>query len=261
MRCLFATCTCLLLAGCANNPYVLEGKLQDLRRNQQDLTARSDDTRRRADLLDGDNQRLETLLAQARQQNQLLEDQVTALRDQLKSNAEQIARNRDGRMTSSASGSPRATISANNSLRGNLPQFDLPGVEVRYDGDVIRVELPGGRLFEQGDATIRPQSVRMVEEVGAELARRYPDQLIGIEGHTDSDPVRQSHRWLNNHQLSVSRASAVFDLLTSRTRLRGEQLFIVGHGSNHPVVSNATAAGKERNRRVELVVYPEQVSR
>ena len=40
-----------------------------------------------------------------------------------------------------------------------------------------------------------------------------------------------------------------------------ELTFVVGHGSNHPVVSNATPAGKERNRRVELVVYPEQVGR
>ncbi len=37
-------------------------------------------------------------------------------------------------------------------------------------------------------------------------------------------------------------------------------MFIVGHGSDHPVVSNATAAGKEPNDRVELVVYPEKVS-
>jgi outer membrane protein OmpA-like peptidoglycan-associated protein len=36
-------------------------------------------------------------------------------------------------------------------------------------------------------------------------------------------------------------------------------MFVAGHGGNHPVVSNATAAGRERNRRIELVIYPEQV--
>jgi outer membrane protein OmpA-like peptidoglycan-associated protein len=36
-------------------------------------------------------------------------------------------------------------------------------------------------------------------------------------------------------------------------------LFVVGHGANHPAVSNGTSAGKERNRRVELVVYPDRM--
>ncbi len=51
---------------------------------------------------------------------------------------------------------------------------------------------------------------------------------------------------------------AVYEVLTGSMRLRAEQLFVVGHGSNHPVVSNATPEGKQRNRRVELVVYPEK---
>ena len=51
---------------------------------------------------------------------------------------------------------------------------------------------------------------------------------------------------------------AVYEELTSRMRMRPDQLFVVGHGSNHPVVSNATAEGKQRNRRVELVIYPER---
>ena len=48
----------------------------------------------------------------------------------------------------------------------------------------------------------------------------------------------------------------VYDVLVGRTRLQGNQLFIVGHGANHPIVSNATLEGKRRNRRVELVVIP-----
>ena len=57
----------------------------------------------------------------------------------------------------------------------------------------------------------------------------------------------------------MARASAVFDFLCGRTSLKAGQLFVVAHGPNHPVVSNATAAGRARNRRIELVVYPEQI--
>ena len=64
--------------------------------------------------------------------------------------------------------------------------------------------------------------------------------------------------WRSNHELSNARAMAVYEVLTSSLRLRADQLFVVAHGGNHPVVSNATPEGKQRNRRVELVVYPEK---
>lgn len=256
----------VVVAGCAQNPFVLEGRLADLRKDQQGLTARYDDAEKRATTLDSDNQNLQTLLAQSQQQSRIYEDQARALQQQLKSVTEQLAKVReerpDSRGGSLAGGSrPRATITANSSLQRNLPTFNLRGVEVRYDGDVVRVELPGGQLFDSGGSKLRPEGARIVEEVAAELSRAYPEQIIGVEGHTDPDPVLHSNQFANNHQLATSRALAVYDHLASRSRLRPAQLFVVGHGPNHPVVSNATPTGKERNRRVELVVYPEQMPR
>ena len=92
---------------------------------------------------------------------------------------------------------------------------------------------------------------------GFEIVRVYPDQLIGVEGHTDVDTVR-SAGFADNQQLSAARALAVYQLLTTQGRLPQSQLFTVGHAGNHPVVSNATPSGKERNNRVELVIYPER---
>ena len=84
--------------------------------------------------------------------------------------------------------------------------------------------------------------------------------MIGIEGHTDTDPIRTA-QFPSNHHLSVSRAMIVYDHLSRRFSIPEKQLFVVGHGPNHPVVSNASAAGKSRNRRVEVVIYPEQYQR
>ena len=98
---------------------------------------------------------------------------------------------------------------------------------------------------------------RQRKVTAAELLATYPEQIIGVEGHTDSDPIT-GRQWRNNHQLSVARAMAVYDVLLGRSRLQAGQLFIVGHGANHPIASNATLEGKRRNRRVELVVYPEK---
>jgi flagellar motor protein MotB len=97
----------------------------------------------------------------------------------------------------------------------------------------------------------------MLNAAVAELQRAYPNQIIGIEGHTDADGPAAG-TWQSNHQLSTARAGAVLDYLTQRAGMKPQQLFLVGHGGNHPVASNASPAGKARNRRVELVVYPDE---
>ena len=68
-----------------------------------------------------------------------------------------------------------------------------------------------------------------------------------------------STQWQSQHQLTVAQATAVFEQLATRYHFNPQQLFVLGHGSNHPRVSNATSAGQAKNRRVELVIYPETV--
>jgi flagellar motor protein MotB len=258
----------MLAAGCVNNPYTLQGQLQGSQQQQATLAQRNQELQARATTLDRDNQELEALLAQSKQQSRILEDQLTAMREQLGSVTSQLAKSRlDGETTArkaetlAASVKRRAgaTITPNNSLQAQLPALSIPGVEVRADGDVIRIELPGGRLFEPGGARLNPNGVTLIDQVAAEIQRSYPNQMIGVEGHTDTDPITNG-KWANNHQLSIGRAMAVYDQLLTRSRIPPNRLFIVGHGSNHPVVANATPEGKERNRRVELVIYPDRVA-
>ncbi|HEX4128800.1 MAG TPA: OmpA family protein [Pirellulales bacterium] len=260
---------CLVGSGCANSNPMTAGKLNTLQQQNAMLEARSQELQARAATLDRDNQELETMLAQSRQQTRVYEDQVGALRDQLAGATSQVARlrsegestaKRTEALTASVQRRASATIQANNSLQSRLPTIHIPGVEVRMDGDVVRIELPGNQLFEHGSARLLPQASAMIDQVAAELLRSYPDQIIGVEGHTDSDPVNVGSPWASNHQLSIGRAMAVYDHLVSRSHVPSGHLFVVGHGANHPVVSNGALAGKQRNRRVELVVYPDRVS-
>lgn len=253
-------------SGCAQNAYTLQGQVQTLEQERTSLAQRNQELQARALSLDKDNQELETLLAQSRQQSRVLEDQVAALREQLSGTTAQLARLKTEReeasrrvetLEASAKRRVGATITANNSLEAQLPSLRVPGADIRADGDVIRVELPGGQLFDSGGARLMPQAGSVLDTLIRELERAYPQQMIGIEGHTDSDPIA-GNRWQSNHQLSVARALAVYDYVAARSRLSPEQLFVVGHGANHPVASNGTPAGKERNRRVEVVVYPER---
>lgn len=232
---------------------------------QQGLATQYQELQNRANALDRDNQELESLLAQSRQQIHLLKDELTAVREQLGTANRQLAEAREQKrgleqqteaLVASVKRRTVASIQPNNSLVGGLDLGDLPGVHVRQDGDVIRVELAGDALFQPGATTLTTQGMQLVETVVVRLTEKYPDQVIGIEGHTDSDPIRtQQHP--TGHHFATARATAVYDHLRSSLRIPPEQLIVVGHGGNHPVVSNATAAGRARNRRVELVVYPE----
>ena len=254
------------LAGCAENSLVLKGRVDRLQQQQLAMSRQNQLLQGRAADLDQDNQEIESLLAQSRQRNQVLEDRLAVVREQLRGATSQLAQAREERessdkrvqaLTASMRSRGSVSITPNNSLLQTLPAIDLPEVNVRRDGDVIRVELPGSRLFSSGSAQLQPEATGLITDVAAKIMASYPDQIIGVEGHTDTDPVA-GRQWRSNHQLSAARAMAVYDALAGRTRCRAEQLFIAGHGPNHPVVSNATPEGKRRNRRVELVVYPEK---
>ena len=258
----------MAVAGCADNAMVLKGRLGQAEQQQTAMSRQNQQLQDRANSLDHDNQELSSLLAQARQQAKVSEDQLAALRDQLRGVTAQIAQarsekeNTDKRVQAMSASLQRqggVSINPNNSFLQTLPAINIAGVFVRRDGDVIRIEMPGTSLFESGSARLRPGAINLISDVAAELVRTYPDQVIGVEGHTDNDSVA-GNQWHNNHELSVARAMTVYDVLINRTRLQGNQLFVVGHGSNHPIVSNATVEGKQRNRRVELVVYPDRKS-
>ncbi len=257
-----------ILTGCADNPMFLKGKLTQAEQQQTALSRQLQQLQDRANALDRDNQELSSLVAQARQQTKVSDDQLAAVRDQLRSVTAQLAQTRiekestDKRvqtLTASMQRQGGVTINPNNNFLQTLPAVNMPGVTVRRDGDVIRIELPGNSLFEQASWRLKPNAVNTIVEVAGEITRIYPDQIVGVEGHTDNDPV-VGGQFRNNHELSVARAMAVYDVLIGRTRLQGNHLFVVGHGPNHPVVSNATFEGKQRNRRVELVIYPERKS-
>lgn len=270
---LFATGLLAALGGCAENSFVVKGQMEKLQQQQLAMSRQVQELQSRAGSLDRDNQELGAMLAQARQRSKVLEDQLAVTRDQLTSVTSQLAQVRDEKtsleqkaqtLTASMHRQGGVTIQPNNSLLENMPVLNQPGVQVRRDGDVVRVELAGSSLFDENTSRLRPGAAKLLADAAAELSRLYPEQRIGIEGHSDSDgssSSSSSNNYRAQQQLALGRATAVYDVLTTQSRLQPRQLFITGHGANHPLASNATPSGRARNRRVELVVYPDRVAR
>ena len=143
-------------------------------------------------------------------------------------------------------------------LKQELELIRIRGVEARMDGDLVRVELPHDKLFDRGRQTLSPQGRSLIDSVIAELQRTYPDQVIGVEGRTASEPGGPLGGDAKAVLRSLNEAAVVFEYLTGGMQISSKQLLIVAHGANRPVFSNATLAGRRRNNRVELVIYPER---
>jgi chemotaxis protein MotB len=137
-----------------------------------------------------------------------------------------------------------------------LPVAQVPGAEAYRSGETVHIRLSNANLFDAGSATLKRGAHEVLDRVASAVRQNYPNQLIGIEGHTDGDPIRKS-KWKSNHELSVQRALAVYEYLRQSGSIPESQLFVAGYGPNLPIAANSNNQGKAQNRRVELVVRPE----
>lgn len=119
----------------------------------------------------------------------------------------------------------------------------------RLQDDMLRINLSNEVSFDFGSAQLKPAFLKTLDKVSAVL-RRYDRSIVHVIGHTDSVGSEQY-----NQLLSERRAQSVVDYMNrqgvSMSRLRTE-----GRGELEPRDSNATEAGRQLNRRVELIIKP-----
>lgn len=265
-----------LLCGCHNNPYFAAQPSTTVVAQQPPVgaptvygtpptVANNSQSEQRIAQLDADNRDLQAQLAQVQQERQLLNDELKLVKRQLVDTASQVNELRtakddaltqvEGILASSRKVTP--TIRANNSLQSAVQTFAIPGADVRQEQDVIRIALPSDQLFVRNTAQLQAGGIRLLDQVAAQMTQLYPNQHIGIEGHTDN---AQAFGGATHHQLADIQAQAVFNHFTQRNQVPTTQLMTVAHGANHPRAPNSTAAGRAKNRRVEVVIYPETVA-
>jgi outer membrane protein OmpA-like peptidoglycan-associated protein len=105
----------------------------------------------------------------------------------------------------------------------------------------------GDVLFDTGEAALKPGATTTIDRL-AQFMRDYPERSVRIEGHTDSVGSDET-----NQALSERRAAAVGDALVGRG-IETQRVAILGVGEARPVATNDTVAGRQQNRRVEVIV-------
>jgi chemotaxis protein MotB len=116
-------------------------------------------------------------------------------------------------------------------------------------------------LFDSGEAVLKPDGEGVLQKLASILAQ-YPNRQIHVIGHTDNVPIRPTAKgkFASNWELSTARATAAVRFLCERAAVDPRRLGAVGYGEFHPVADNATAEGRARNRRIALVVMPEELA-
>jgi outer membrane protein OmpA-like peptidoglycan-associated protein len=132
-------------------------------------------------------------------------------------------------------------------------------IENMFERDEARVSREGNRMiirlvgltFPSGQDVVQPAHRPLLEKL-KRAADVFPRSQITIEGHTDSYGGDE-----NNLALSRRRAEAVGAFLTNELQLPAFRISSVGYGETQPIANNDTEQGRERNRRIDVIVEPQ----
>ncbi len=121
------------------------------------------------------------------------------------------------------------------------------GVQVQEINGQIYLIMPGNITFDSNDAAIKPAFQPVLDSI-AKVIDEYNQTMVQVNGYTDSTGSAAT-----NNSLSLMRANSISNYLRLKG-VDGNRIVSNGYGSSNPIASNATAAGREQNRRVEIVL-------
>lgn len=139
-------------------------------------------------------------------------------------------------------------------MKGALaPQIANGTVAITLGRGGLLISLSSAGFFQSGSAVPIASSLPALNKIGQAIATTPYD--VRIEGHTDNVPIHNAE-FSDNWELSTARATALTRLFIEEDDIPPNRLAAAGYAQFHPVASNVTAAGRSRNRRVDIIVLP-----
>ncbi len=248
----------------------LRRTIDDLQKQNTDRRLESEELTQSLTMARRHGQQLETKLAdlRARISSQNLENKITEKKtSKLESSVEEAGKNF------------RALEEANISLKKKIARFedklrlqeqvkkDLAAqlsaeiksgsIVVSRTGGRVIIGLESSTLFSSGRAAIRQTGKKHLRKI-SQILLRYSNREIQVQGHTDNDPIseRLIERWESNWELSTARATRVLRFLVEVGNIDPKIISAAGLGEFRPIADNSTKAGKKKNRRIDIVLFP-----
>ncbi|MNC28026.1 Outer membrane porin F precursor [compost metagenome] len=116
----------------------------------------------------------------------------------------------------------------------------------------LTITISDNALFSSGQAVVKDESRQLAKSISTML-QQFPNYEVLVEGHTDNIPISNSE-YPSNWDLSVARALQFMKILLLNPYLDPVKFSPIGYGEYHPIADNATAAGRAKNRRVEVSI-------
>lgn len=142
-------------------------------------------------------------------------------------------------------------------LSKSLKAFEGKGLTVTQKDGKVYVSMENKLLFESGSWTVGFEGKKAVDLVSKVLAENSEIAVL-IEGHTDNDKITGTIGGgvENNWDLSTKRATAIVTILTANPKVNKANITAAGRSEYAPLMTNETAEGKAKNRRIEIILTP-----
>jgi chemotaxis protein MotB len=124
-------------------------------------------------------------------------------------------------------------------------------VTIKKDTRGVLIELQDRILFDSGDAKLKQDSFPLLKKISG-LLSKFPNEVL-IEGHTDNLPINKGY-YQSNWELSSDRANKVVRYFVEKEGMDGKRFQAVGVGEYRPIDTNDTPEGRQKNRRVNILI-------
>jgi len=144
------------------------------------------------------------------------------------------------------------------SLQAEIAKGDIKIKQVR---DRLTINMVDRVLFDSGQSKVKPSGLKVLKQV-SDILKNVTDKQIRIEGHTDNVPIgaKLKERFQTNWELSTARATSVVRYLIEDGGVDRANLLAVGYADTKPIANNDTEEGRTANRRIEIALYPKDLS-
>ena len=262
---LFALAAALMMTSCASKK-----ELQNCQTENKSLTEKLQDAR---EDLAAKNARIASLEEQQKGMQQMLkaaEDKYAKLQESLDKSLTNASQNNVSieklvdqinesnqyirHLVEVKSKSDSLNMVLTNNLTRSLSKEELKEVDVQVLKGVVYISLADNMLYKSGSYEINARAAETLSKI-AKIIKDYKDYDVLIEGNTDNVPIKKQNI-RNNWDLSTLRASSVVQALQNDYGVDPKRLTAGGRGEYNPIASNDTEAGKQRNRRTQIIITP-----
>ena len=253
-----ALATAILFSGCASKKDLLncqtenkdlQQKYQDTREQLATATANANNYLEQLNALRKTNEALQQSLNQSLDNAGKNNVNIEKLVDQINESNQYIRHLVEGKSKSDS-----LNMVLTNNLTRSLSREELKEVDVQVLKGVVYISLADNMLYKSGSYEISDRAAETLSKI-AKIITDYKDYDVLIEGNTDDVPIsRENIR--NNWDLSCLRASSVVQCLQNQYGVDPKRLTAGGRGEYNPLTNNNTEAGKQRNRRTQIIITP-----